>query len=92
MRTCALHSPGAWGAPDSLVVQLCLLGFLQLALQAAWGKSMNFLASSLARSAAQSQGLPFQRAQTANFGDDHLTCLHWHKPGRGGGRGMAAST
>ena len=36
MRTCALHSPGAWGAPDSLVVQLCLLGFLQLALQAAW--------------------------------------------------------
>lgn len=35
-RTRALHSPGAWGAPDSLGAQLCLLGFLRLALQAAW--------------------------------------------------------
>lgn len=33
-------------------------------------EKMNFLASSLAHSAAVS-GLPFQRAQTANFGDDH---------------------
>ena len=34
--TRALRSPAAWGAPDSLVIQLCLPGFLWLVLQAAW--------------------------------------------------------